>query len=128
MAHYKKNKTKSDASKGKAKVSGARIESHIDSDKGLFIPFWKVHDGVLWNCKIVMSDNDVKKGIVISKTQKEWVSVTVFCSAPFKPTITLKAIHNTKNSKTYINEWNFIVNPKAPNGGYAGKHISKNYD
>ena len=34
---------------------------------------------------------------------------------------------NMENKKMYIKKMNLIANPKANNGGYFGKHISKNY-
>jgi len=32
---------------------------------------------------------------------------------------------NLDNHKLYIKSFNLVANPKAPNGGYFGTHISK---
>ncbi|WP_271404996.1 hypothetical protein [Tenacibaculum soleae] len=106
--------------------SGATLHSSYGSEKGLFITVWKVEDGVLWKGKIFRSEKQSEIAPTQSGTGKKWASCTVVLDAPFKTTIVLNALVNVENHKVYIKEWNYMANPKAANGGYFGKHISKN--
>jgi hypothetical protein len=66
---------------------------------------------------------------VKSKSGKTWQNW--FCKILFKDTGEIKkfsGLFNVGNSKLYIQELNMICNPKAPNGGYFGKHISRSYN
>lgn len=40
----------------------------------------------------------------------------------------LSGLFCEETKKLYIKELNMVANPKAPNGGYFGKHISKQYN
>lgn len=110
----------------KKKKSGAKVHSPYGSSNGLFIHGWKVSDGVKWNIKIFRSKKQQEIAPTESKTGKEWVSVTMVLSAPMKDDVVAYGMMNLGNHKCYFKSWNWIVNPHANNGGYIGKHISKN--
>lgn len=105
--------------------SGASLHSRYGSEKGLFMTVWKVEDGVMWKGKIFRSENQSKNPPKKVENGFTWASCTVVLDAPFKTTIVLNALLNVDNHKVYIKEWNYMCNPKAANGGYFGKHISK---
>ncbi|WP_440066689.1 hypothetical protein [Tenacibaculum discolor] len=105
--------------------SGAKLHQRFGSKEGLFMTVWKVENGKMWKGKIFRSDKQSKEAPTVSRTGKEWCSVTVVLDAPFEQTLVLNALMNTQNHKVYIKEWNYMVNPSASNGGYFGKHISK---
>ena len=106
--------------------SGAKLHDRFGSNKGLFMTVWKVDNGKMWKGKIFRSDKQSKEAPTVSQTGKEWCSVTVVLDAPFEQTLVFSAVMNTQNHKVYIKQWNYMVNPSASNGGYFGKHISKN--
>jgi len=108
------------------KKSGAKLHQRYGSKEGLFMTCWKAQKNTLWKGKIFRSEKQAKVSPTVSRNGKEWVSVTVVLSAPFQKTVVVNALMNTSNHKVYIQEWNMIINPSAPNGGYFGKHISKN--
>lgn len=39
---------------------------------------------------------------------------------------TVSCLYNTKTGKLYMPSFNLVANPKAPNGGYWGRCVSKN--
>lgn len=108
--------------------SGAKIIQHLDNEKGLFIGAWKIIDGQLSNIKIFMTEKNRKTGVVPSKSGKKWVPVTMVVTIPTRQTSFCNGLMNVNDYKCYFKDWNWICNPKAKNGGYIGKHISKNYN
>jgi hypothetical protein len=108
--------------------SGAKIHQYVDSDKGLFIGAWKIIDGQMANIKIFMTEKNRKTGTVKSKTGKIWVPVTMVVTIPTKQTSFCNGLMNVDDYRCYFKDWNWICNPKAKNGGYIGKHISKDYN
>ena len=128
MAYPKKNNSKSNTYERKAKTSGCKLYQRVDNEKGLFITVWKVLNGVMWKGKITMTPSQKKTGIRVSKTGKEWVSVLLEMNAPMHNKVTTTGMLDISNNKAYFSDWNTIANPSASNGGYYGKHISKNYN
>jgi len=113
----------------KAKKSGARVVQNIDNPKGLFISAWKIDQGVM---KSFAVNHAKKKGVLmdvtVSKNKKSWCPVSIKVTAPMQATVWGYGLMNLANEKVYIKDWNMIINPHAKNGGYCGKHISKDYN
>lgn len=105
--------------------SGATLHQKYGSKEGLFMTCWKIQDGVMWKGKIFRSEKQAKEAPTLSRNNKEWVSVTIVLDAPFKETLIINALMNIENHKVYLKRWNYMINPKAANGGYFGKHITK---
>jgi len=105
--------------------SGANLITPFVQGKGVFIGAWKVENSTKWNIKIFQSEKQVKEPLTKSKQGKLWAVVTVVCTAPLRNTVIVSGLMNIANHKVYIKEWNWMCNPKAPNGSYIGKHISK---
>lgn len=64
-----------------------------------------------------------------SKSGKRWANLFVtLTNQRTMQTIKTSGLYNLDSGKLYISELNLIANPKAPNGGYFGKHISKYYN
>ncbi len=118
MAYNKKNDVKT------AK-SGASLITAFVQGVGVFIGAWKVESSTKWNIKIFQSEKQKKEALTKSGTGKLWAVVTVVCTAPLRNTVIVSGLMNIANHKVYIKEWNWMCNPKASNGGYIGKHISK---
>ncbi|WP_026777753.1 hypothetical protein [Polaribacter sp. Hel_I_88] len=125
---YNKNYQKSNNNNKPTAKSGAKLHQTLDHEKGLFIGAWKVIDGQMAKIKIFVSEKQAKKGVVKSKTGKQWVGCTMILSIPTKDDVVCNGVINIDNHKCYFSSWNWICNPKASNGGYIGKHISKNYN
>ncbi|WP_422091308.1 hypothetical protein [Tenacibaculum ovolyticum] len=124
MGYNKKNNNNSD----KKKQSGCKLHNHLDSEKGLFMSVWKVEKGVMWSGKITMTPSQIKTGIRVSKSGKKWVSVLLRMNAPMHNQVAVTGMMNVDSQKVYFKDWNTMANPRANNGGYYGKHISKNYN
>jgi hypothetical protein len=61
-----------------------------------------------------------------SKTGKTWENW--FVKITMKNTMDIKnfsGLYNVDNQKLYIKDLNMVANPKAPNGGYFGQHVSR---
>ncbi|TYP98932.1 hypothetical protein C7447_102250 [Tenacibaculum adriaticum] len=120
--------------------SGCKIVEPYKKGEGVFIVGFKLFDGVMRNVKIFQTKNDrknyqgktvkaqISSDIVKSGSGKKWVQVTMTMEAPFKETLFANGLMDLSNHKVYFKDLNWIVNPKASNGGYIGKHISKNYN
>ncbi|WP_026756086.1 hypothetical protein [Sediminibacter sp. Hel_I_10] len=125
-------KTYSKKSSTNTAKSGAKIQTKFDksSDEGIrkgFITAWKVADGVMHSYKVIFpKDREVK--ITATETGHHWLPVTVIQSAAMKQNVIVGGMLDLANQKVYIKEWNWVINPKASNGGYCGKHISKDYN
>lgn len=115
-------------SKDYSAKSGAKLHTHSDHEKGLFIGAWKIMDGIKANIKIFISDKQRQKGITKSKAGKRWIGCTMVVSRPGFNNVIVNGTFNVDNNKAYFSDWNWICNPNASNGGYIGKHISKNYN
>ncbi|RLK02361.1 hypothetical protein [Tenacibaculum discolor] len=113
------------ASYGKKKGSGIRVVTAYGSKQGLFMAGWKVSKGVKWNIKVFRDKYQKEVAPTTSKTGKEWCSVRVVLKAPMHDSVSIQGMINLNNSKVYIEDWNWILNPNAPNGGYVGKRFSK---
>ncbi len=106
------------------KTTGAKLHSRFGSEKGVFITAWNKGKSV----KVFRSERQSKNAPTTTKSGKEWVQVTLVLSEAFKEDVIVYPLMNIQNHKVYIQEWNMIINPSAPNGGYFGKHLSKNYN
>lgn len=109
----------------KTAKSGAKLVQGLKHENGLFISAWKFADGVLWNIKIFQNKDQKKEAPTKSKKGKLWHNVTMVCTAPLRPVAIVGGLLNEDNNKVYFNNWNWMCNPSASNGGYIGKHISK---
>lgn len=66
---------------------------------------------------------------IVSKSGKEWLNL--FVTITNRNTMQVQktsGLFNKQNGKLYIKELNLIANPKAPRGGYFGKHLSRTYN
>ena len=67
--------------------------------------------------------------IITSKSGKRWANLFVTLTNTNTLVKTnMSGLLNLDNKKLYISEMNLVANPKAPNGGYFGKQISKVYN
>lgn len=101
-------------------------------------------------CRLIMKDKDTpiisawksqKNGLLalyarpykgtklsVSKSGKEWLNLFVTITNRQTHQVTkCSGLFDLQRQRLYLPEFNLIANPKAPNGGYFGKHISKNY-
>lgn len=123
--------------------SGATLHTPFNTSKNtFFLTAWKVMDNVMHRFTVnvpakkggdkhsfgvaVTTSNPQKAGF--SGSPKQWVPVIVKQTAAGKASVIIGGLMDVQNHKVYIKDWNWIINPKASNGGYIGKHISKNYD
>ncbi len=69
-----------------------------------------------------------KSKITTSKTGKTWINlfVTITNRNTFE-VVKTSGLFCFETQRMYLKELNIIANPKANDGGYFGKHISKNY-
>lgn len=128
MASRKNNNRNNSNNNDYTKKTGCNLYQRVDHEKGLFMTVWRVDNGKVWKGKITMTPSQRKTGIKVSKNRKEWVSVILRMTAPMENERVTTGLLDLSNYKVYFNDWNMIANPKARNGGYFGKHISKNYD
>ena len=63
-----------------------------------------------------------------SETGKVWENWICKCTYPSGETKIFNSLVNMDSHKFYVKDQNWMGNPNANNGGYFGKHISKNYD
>ncbi|CAM1341489.1 hypothetical protein [Tenacibaculum amylolyticum] len=97
------------------------------SEKGFFMGLrYRDVNGQWWNGKCFRSEEQQNKPPVTSKSGKRWVNVTLVFNAPMHNTVFVYGMLNIDNHKVYVEDWNMMANPNAPNGGYFGKHISSN--
>ena len=62
-----------------------------------------------------------------SKSGKSWMNLFVtITNTSTKVQSNYSGLFDVDSKKMYIKDLNMIANPKAPHGGYFGKHISKN--
>lgn len=101
--------------------SGAKIQQRVDHEKGLFVTGWKVLDGLMSNFKVFMTAVQVKSGIHKSKKGNEFVNVTIVVNKPCHNPVMVFGQMDIDTYNTYIQDWGWIVSPKAKNGGYIGK-------
>ena len=131
MTKYKgRNKSQSNrgtnSNDGFTAKSGATLHSNYNSDKGFFVSAWKVVDGAMCNIKIFISEKQHAKGYTEGKESGiKWIGCTMVLSKPSYADVILNGMLNLDNSKSYFKDWNWMCNPKAPNDGYIGKHLSK---
>lgn len=64
-----------------------------------------------------------------SKSGKKWANLFVTITNKSTGVITnTSGLYDLNRERLYIKSLNQIANPRAPHGGYYGKHISKNYN
>jgi hypothetical protein len=113
------------------KKSGCTIHTMDTSSKepNIFITGWKVSNGDMLsmkattykNSKVRQSDSPKSKGLT-------WVNLFVTITNKTKMSETKSSgLFCIDTKKLYIKEFNLIANPRAPRGGYFGKHISSSY-
>jgi hypothetical protein len=109
--------------RNQSKKSGCSTGSNSDGKP--WIRGWKVTEDGLIN---FIATPGAKSKKSKSKSGKEWVSV----AAKFTNTRTGQSwwewgLWDLSNKKLYFKDSNRIANPRARNGGYFGKHISRTY-
>ncbi|OSY89316.1 hypothetical protein WH52_01365 [Tenacibaculum holothuriorum] len=109
----------------KPKKSGFRVIQAYGAEKGLFLAGWKIYKGKRWNVKVFRDKYQKEIAPTVSESGKKWCSVRVILSSSLENTISIGAYMNIGNHKVYLDEWNWIMNPNANNGGYIGKRFSK---
>lgn len=108
------------------KKSGCRIRASKYDKNHYFMSGWKYSKaagGIIGFSAAPYS----KTKTSTSETGKEWSNYLVKLQMPDMTTKLVSGLFDHSNHKLYIKELNLIANPKANNGGYFGKHISKNY-
>lgn len=110
------------------KKSSAKLHASYGSDSGVFIHGFKVMNGKRWSYKIFRSKEQQKKPPSTSGTGKRWVTVTIVMSSAGENDRVNYGLMNIDNHKVRFDNWNWICNPHANNGGYIGIHIKKNYN
>lgn len=118
------NSRNNNYSNTRKKSTGAKLHSRYGSENGVFITAWNKGK----KAKIFRSEKQSEIAPTVSQSGKDWVSVTIVVQERFKNNVVVSGLLDASNHKVYIREWNMIVNPSAPNGGYWGQHIRKNYD
>lgn len=125
MSNKRRNqRSTSDNSTIKGK-SGMKLHTPFKQDEGVFMHGWKIIDGVMASIKIFQSDKQKKEPLTKSSTNKLWAQVTMVAERPMMETVVRSGLMNIADHRVYFKEWNWIANPHASNGGYIGKHISK---
>ncbi len=122
--------------------SGEVKKTEYGEINGLFMTVWKIHGGrtvttregikkkvggVLWKGKIFRSQKQIDSGSVSENKRgtKTWMGVTLVMSSPMNNDVVQTGMLDLSTYKVYFKNWNMIANPYANNGGYFGKHISK---
>lgn len=100
------------------KHSGCRL---IKTEKGEFISAWKYTKAGM----LSITANFWKKSPSANYDWEAWV-VTIINQATGQKS-TFNALYNPSKGTLRINDLNWVLNPKAPNGGYCGKAFSANY-
>ena len=106
------------------KHSGCSIKQNEDGT--YCVSGWKLADG----CMIKLYARPYKgTKVTTSKSGKRWANLFVTLTNTNTLVKTnMSGLLNLDNKKLYIGEMNLVANPKAPNGGYFGKQISKVYN
>jgi hypothetical protein len=106
------------------KHSGCSIKQNEDGT--YCVSGWKLADG----CMVKLYARPYKgTKITTSKSGKRWANLFVTLTNTNTLVKTnMSGLLNLDNKKLYISEMNLVANPKAPNGGYFGKQISKVYN
>lgn len=108
------------------KRSGCRIRASKYEKDQYFLSGWK-YSKALNGIISFKSAPYSKTKTTTSETGKEWSNYLVTMTMPDMTKKLVSGLFDHSNHKLYIKELNLIANPKAPNGGYFGKHISRNY-
>lgn len=106
------------------KHSGCSIKQNEDGT--YCVSGWKLADG----CMVKLYARPYKgTKVITSKSGKRWANLFVTLTNTNTLVKTnMSGLLNLDNKKLYIAELNLVANPKAPNGGYFGKQISKVYN
>lgn len=108
------------------KRSGCRIRVSKYDKNQYFISGWKYSKNLGGIISFSAAPYSKTK-TTTSETGKEWSNYLVKMTLPDMSTKLVSGLFDHDNHKLYIKDLNLIANPKANNGGYFGKHISKNY-
>lgn len=117
------------------KKSGCKLHKYDFESKEIvfFMTGWKVTKGEMLVFKATSFISDKNRTHITRSTKAEskkmdWINVFVVISnkTTFSE-IKTSGMYCINTGKLYIKQFNLIANPKAPNGGYFGKHLSKKY-
>jgi len=106
------------------KHSGCRLKQ---VEGGAYVVYgWKLSNGDMIN----MYARPYKgTKISTSKSGKRWANLFVtLTNTKTMVKTNCSGLFNLDTKKLYISDFNLIANPQASNGGYFGKHISKEYN
>lgn len=73
-----------------------------------------------------VAENSQTRDLKPSKTGRIWQNWAAKVSAPFQPPVIVGALYDTSNGKVRIPSMGIVISPRANNGGYMGKPMSKN--
>ena len=106
------------------KRTGCSLKTMEDGSP--IISGWRVSKGQMYSLYARPYKNTKKTK---SKNGKEWMNlfVTIINKTTMQETST-SGMFDCDKKKLYIKDFNLIANPRAPRGGYFGKHISSNYN
>lgn len=108
--------------------SGCEVATPFSkSENKMFIHGWKAdkREGML-KFKVFQTDTNREKGIRVSENGTQWISVKVVVIKRFCNDVVRNGMMKLDGSHTtYVPDWNIMLKPTAPNGGYVGKYISK---
>jgi hypothetical protein len=117
------------------KRSGCKLVQDVNHPKGFFMTAWNYENGVLWKCKIHLKKRKDSGRVEFTRSNPanggkghEWSPCVMVCDAPFHPTVFVNGLYDKTEGKAYFEDWNYIANPKASNGGYLGQRFKNNYD
>ena len=121
-----KNKHRYETSKKKDVVKHSGCTMKMIDGKTPIISGWKSQsNGMLQLYARPYSGTKITE----SKTGKTWCNLFVTITNKLTMSVTkTSGLLDMDENKLYIKEFNLIANPKAPNGGYFGKHISSKYN
>ena len=95
-------------------------------ENGVVIWGWRVSQGQMFSMYARPYKNTK---IRESKTGKKWANLFVTIINKTTGVVTnTSGLYDLQRERLYIKELNLVGNPRAPRGGYFGKHISKTYN
>lgn len=104
------------------KRSGCKIRK---VENGVIVSGWRVSRGQMFS---LYARPFKGTKVIESKTGKKWANlfVTITNKTTLHVTNT-SGLFDMQRERLYIKDHNLVANPRANNGGYFGKHISRQY-
>lgn len=123
MGQWQNNNNNNNGNGQRKARSGARMHK---GEFGVFISAWKATKGGKMTLKARPYKKTKRTKGKNGKEYENWF-VTIVNQATGE-VINRGGLYAVEAKKLYMPDLNKMVNPQANNGGYWGKHISKNYN